>query len=124
MYIALTALFIGAVVIASAKFVSSFARMLLIAGGLSIGYGLLQTIGADPIKWVNQYSPVIGFLGNPNFQSAFMGITAAAGLTLAVFGQMTLSLRLSLFVLVAVAIRIAATSWGPLVSMPDSSVRR
>jgi len=74
-YIALTALFIGAVVIASAKFVSSFARMLLIAGGLSIGYGLLQAVGADPIKWVNQYSPVIGFLGNPNFQSSFVGFS-------------------------------------------------
>ena len=74
-YIALTALFIGAVVIASAKFVGSFARMLLIAGGLSIGYGLLQTIDADPIKWVNQYSPVIGFLGNPNFQSSFVGFS-------------------------------------------------
>jgi len=74
-YIALTALFIGAVVIASAKFVSSFARTLLIAGGLSIGYGLLQTIGADPIKWVNQYSPTIGFLGNPNFQSSFVGFS-------------------------------------------------
>jgi hypothetical protein len=49
--------------------------MLLIAGGLSIGYGLLQAVGADPIKWVNQYSPVIGFLGNPNFQSSFIGFS-------------------------------------------------
>jgi hypothetical protein len=49
--------------------------MLLIAGGLSIGYGLLQAVGADPIKWVNQYSPVIGFLGNPNFQSSFVGFS-------------------------------------------------
>jgi O-antigen ligase len=74
-YIALTALFIGAVVIASTKFVSSFARTLLIAGGLSIGYGFLQLAGADPFKWVNQYSPVIGFLGNPNFQSSFVGFS-------------------------------------------------
>ena len=74
-YIALTALFIGAVVIASTKFVNSFARTLLIAGGLSIGYGLLQVAGADPFKWVNQYSPVIGFLGNPNFQSSFVGFS-------------------------------------------------
>ena len=74
-YIALAALLLGAAVIGSAKFVSSFARTLLIAGGLSIGYGLLQTIGADPIKWVNQYSPVIGFLGNPNFQSSFVGFS-------------------------------------------------
>jgi O-antigen ligase len=74
-YIALTALFVGAVVIASDKFVSRFAQMLLIAGGLSIGYGLLQAMGADPIKWVNQYSPIIGFLGNPNFQSSFVGFS-------------------------------------------------
>ena len=74
-YVALAFLMLGAVVVASAKYVSTFARYLLIAGGLSIGYGLLQAIGADPIKWVNQYSPVIGFLGNPNFQSSFVGFS-------------------------------------------------
>ena len=74
-YIALVALFLGAAVVASTKIVNSFARVLLIAGGLSIGYGLLQAIGADPIKWTNQYSPVIGFLGNPNFQSSFVGFS-------------------------------------------------
>ena len=74
-YVALASLLLGAVVIASAGFMNSFARILLITGGLSIGYGLLQTIGTDPIKWVNQYSPVIGFLGNPNFQSSFVGFS-------------------------------------------------
>ena len=74
-YVALASLLLGAVVVASAKYVSTFTRFLLITGGLSIGYGLLQVIGADPIKWVNQYSPVIGFLGNPNFQSSFIGFS-------------------------------------------------
>ena len=74
-YVALASLLLGAVVVASAKYVSVFTRFLLIAGGLSIGYGLLQAIDADPIKWVNQYSPVIGFLGNPNFQSSFVGFS-------------------------------------------------
>jgi O-antigen ligase len=74
-YIALVALFLSAVVVATTKFVNSFARVLLIAGGLSIGYGFLQAIGADPIKWVNQYSPVIGFLGNPNFESSVVGFS-------------------------------------------------
>ena len=74
-YVALASLMLGAVVVASAKYVSVFTRFLLIAGGLSIGYGLLQAIDADPIKWVNQYSPVIGFLGNPNFQSSFVGFS-------------------------------------------------
>ena len=74
-YVALASLMLGAVVVASANYVSTFTRFLLIAGGLSIGYGLLQVIDADPIKWVNQYSPVIGFLGNPNFQSSFVGFS-------------------------------------------------
>jgi O-antigen ligase len=74
-YVTLASLMLGAVVVASASYVSTFTRFLLIAGGLSIGYGLLQAIGADPIKWVNQYSPVIGFLGNPNFQSSFVGFS-------------------------------------------------
>ena len=74
-YIALASLMLGAVFVSSAKYVSTFSRFLLMAGGLSIGYGLLQAIGPDPIKWVNQYSPVIGFLGNPNFQSSFVGFS-------------------------------------------------
>jgi hypothetical protein len=66
---------LGALVVASANYILTFSRFLLMAGGLSIGYGSLQAIGADPIKWVNQYSPVIGFLGNPNFQSSFVGFS-------------------------------------------------
>jgi len=93
-YVALTALFVGAVLIASAKFVSGFARKLLIAGGLSVGYGLLQTIGADPIKWVNQYSPVIGFLGNPNFQSSFVGFSGIVAFAFVCAQGMKSSLRM------------------------------
>ena len=93
-YIALAALLLGAAVIASAKFVSSFARTLLIAGGLSIGYGLLQTIGADPIKWVNQYSPVIGFLGNPNFQSSFVGFSGVLAFGFICAKSIRISMRL------------------------------
>ena len=106
-YFALTALFIGAVVIASTKFISSFARTLLIAGGLSIGYGFLQIMGADPFKWVNQYSPVIGFLGNPNFQSSFVGFSGvlafafiiASGLKLTARSAYAVYLILAIFVI-------------------------
>ena len=37
-------------------------------------YGLMQYTGNDFIKWVNQYNPIIGTLGNPNFAAAFMAI--------------------------------------------------
>jgi O-antigen ligase len=97
-YIALTALFVGAVLIASDKFVSRFAQMLLIAGGLSIGYGLLQAIGADPIKWVNQYSPIIGFLGNPNFQSSFVGFSGILAFGYLCSKELKISWRIGYYV--------------------------
>ena len=74
-YVSLAALLLGAAVVASTKFVNSFALSLLIAGALSIAYGMIQVVDIDPIEWVNQYSPVIGFLGNPNFESSFVGFS-------------------------------------------------
>jgi O-antigen ligase len=111
-YIALTALFMSAVVIASTKFINSFARMLLIAGGLSIGYGLLQVASADPFKWVNQYSPVIGFLGNPNFQSSFVGFSGvlAFGFIFAQGTKSTLRLGYAAYFLLAIFVIIKTDS--------------
>jgi O-antigen ligase len=93
-YVALAALLLGAAVVASSQFLNRFSRTLLIAGGLSIGYGFLQAIGADPIKWVNQYSPVIGFLGNPNFQSSFIGFSGVLAFAFILTNGLKNSLRL------------------------------
>jgi len=35
-------------------------------------YGFLQNFGYDFVAWSNQYSPVIGTLGNPNFMGAIL----------------------------------------------------
>ena len=45
--------------------------------GFQISYGLLQWAGMDPYSWKNLYNPIIGTLGNPNFSSAFYGISAS-----------------------------------------------
>lgn len=73
-YVALTALLVVAVISSSAAVLKQLVRFLLTAGLASIVYGLFQSLDMDPVKWVNQYSPVIGFLGNPNFQSSFVGL--------------------------------------------------
>jgi O-antigen ligase len=107
-YVSLAALLLGAAVVASTKFVNSFARALLIAGALSIAYGLLQAVDADPIEWVNQYSPVIGFLGNPNFESSFVGFSGvlafgfiiAQGLNAALRSAYVAYLVLAVFVII------------------------
>jgi len=54
-------------------------------GSLSIFYiiyGLMQYTGNDVIKWVNQYNPIIGTLGNPNFAAAFMAMLGVVCLSL------------------------------------------
>jgi O-antigen ligase len=77
-YVSLTLLFLGASVVSSKSVVKKFANTLLLGGFLSIIYGFFQAKGIDPFDWTNPYSPVIGFLGNPNFQSSFVGFSGIA----------------------------------------------
>lgn len=54
--------------------IRKFVKACLIVGSVSIFYGVLQIYGIDPFPWQEIYSPVIGFLGNPNFQSSLIGV--------------------------------------------------
>ena len=83
-YVALAVVLLGAVQASSKEILKLAVKVLAIVGALSIGYGFVQAAGVDPFGWTNPYSPVFGFFGNPNFQAAFMGFSAAA---LAVFGM-------------------------------------
>jgi O-antigen ligase len=73
-YLAFSILFVVAMAASSAVFLSRFLMAALVVGVASLGYGLIQALGGDPFDWVNPYSPVFGFLGNPNFQSSLLGI--------------------------------------------------
>ncbi len=85
-YIALALLLIAAAVSASSFALRRFMWSLLVAGLISIIYGIIQAFKLDPISWVNQYTPVIGFLGNPNFQSSFIGFSGVMVFAL-LFGE-------------------------------------
>jgi O-antigen ligase len=74
-YVALASLLMVAAVSASTFALRRFMWSLIAAGSISFVYGIIQALKLDPIKWVNQYTPVIGFLGNPNFQSSFVGFS-------------------------------------------------
>jgi O-antigen ligase len=82
-YLAFSFIFVGSVIAANAILLKRFVLVSLIAGSASLLYGIIQAIGADPFKWVNPYSPVLGFLGNPNFQSSLLGVLGSM-----VFGQL------------------------------------
>ena len=81
-YFALAIILLGALRASSKYLLLLVVQVLAVSGSLSIAYGFVQVAGGDPIGWTNPYSPVFGFFGNPNFQAAFMGFSAAS---LAVF---------------------------------------
>jgi hypothetical protein len=104
-YLALGFLLFACATTASVLVLRKFLFSLLSVGGFLGLYGLGQSRGIDFFDYVNAFgSNVFGTFGNPNFQSAFMGITAAAALSFAVFGQMKLSHRIGLSALVIIAI--------------------
>ena len=73
-YLAFSFLFAGSIVASRSELFKPFVVVAFVVGSASIAYGVIQSLGADPIDWVNTYSPVFGFLGNPNFQSSLLGI--------------------------------------------------
>ena len=75
-YFSLCALLVAGVIASDASNLKLISWSLIGTGLLSTIYGLLQGIDADPFNWVGQYNPVFGFLGNPNFQSSFLGFNA------------------------------------------------
>lgn len=99
-YIALAALLVVAAQIANAGTLKRISHYLLLAGLFSLIYGVIQVLNLDPFKWANQYTPVIGFLGNPNFQSSFLGFSGVMAFALLIGSGKTLFIRIGLFVFI------------------------
>ena len=103
-YFALIALMISGVVASSERLSRKLVLMLLGAGILSGLYGVLQSFGGDPFDWINPYSPVFGFFGNPNFQASFMGMAAVVAVAMGLESNAKLQSRIGLLFFVALAL--------------------
>ena len=81
--------------------------------GFQIVYGLVQWAELDPYSWKNLYNPIIGTLGNPNFSSAFYGISASLILPLIFSKDLSSQFRIYLAVSYPLlfALTIASDSW-------------
>jgi O-antigen ligase len=77
-YVALAILAIAASMSFDIAHLSQFRNGLLVVGALLTFYGVLQTTGNDPFTWVLVYGPIMGTLGNPDFMSAAIGVSAIA----------------------------------------------
>lgn len=92
-YLAFSILFVVAMVASTKAFLNRFLIASLVVGVASLGYGVIQALGGDPFEWVNPYSPVFGFLGNPNFQSSFLGILGAIVFTQLLTGTLKMKIK-------------------------------
>jgi O-antigen ligase len=92
-YLALSILFVLAIAASSKAFLNRFLVASLIVGFASLGYGVIQALGGDPFDWVNPYSPVFGFLGNPNFHSSLLGILGSVVFTQLLSGTVKIQIK-------------------------------
>ena len=109
-YFALICLAIGASLIAKTSYIEKVVYALLGTGLLTVGYGFLQTTGNDPVKWNNPYNSMLGFLGNPNFSSSFLGITSVAAVALGLKVNARIYLRISSVIYILLALYLIIKS--------------
>jgi O-antigen ligase len=124
-YFAFSILFVVTLVASSNMFLNRFLITALIVGVASLSYGVIQAVGADPFDWVNQYSPVFGFLGNPNFQSSLLGILGAVVFTQLLSGSVKTQFKGAYLVYLLVTvyvIRETASQQGFLVLLIGSAI--
>lgn len=78
--------------------ISLFKKIFLLAATLGLilaVYGIFQELGKEPFPYVNVYeSNVFGTFGNPNFQSAFLGVIAVLAFSTLAAGKIKNSLKL------------------------------
>ena len=93
---------------------------LILTGLISSIYGILQFYKLDPSGFVGLYRPTIGFLGNPDFFSAFQGLALIATLA-TLFSQGTSILKrfllMSISAISLISLYLAGAKQGFLVAL-------
>lgn len=99
-YFFLTVLLLSSMFLGTQQFVRSLTHLFVGTGSLLTIYGLVQSQGFDLYKFDNLYGTnVFSTLGNPNFHSALMGITASVLFFYGIFGLLKISARALLFLI-------------------------
>ena len=77
-YLAFALILFSSSVVSDETFLGKFQKMFMILGLTLTSYGLIQHLGYEPFPYISAYeNSVIGTFGNPNFQSAFLGIVGS-----------------------------------------------
>lgn len=98
-YIAFIIFMFGAFIASTPSYTNLILKILIGIGFLTSIYGFIQFFGFDPLLTVNLYNPIKGFFGNPNFQSAFLGITSIAVAAFILSSSVNFKIRVLLLLL-------------------------
>jgi O-antigen ligase len=110
-YLSFSIILFAASLLASNAFLKSYLSVLIVTGLLLLIYGVIQHIGLEPFPYINAYeNNVFGTFGNPNFQSAFMGIFGS------LLFALTLNQKNSLRVRLAFALMTCAAVFGVFIT--------
>jgi O-antigen ligase len=94
-YVSLIILMYASSLISSTEFMCTFRNVLFAIGVFLFIYGCFQFAGLEPFPYVNVYANnVFGTFGNPNFQSAFMGIVGATAIVSLFDGELRTQMRI------------------------------
>ncbi len=106
-YFALTGLLLAAIISSTQFTLTRISWFLIFTGLLSTLYGIMQSLGTDPFKWGgNLYSPVFGFLGNPDFQSSFIAFSAVMAVAMFFNNGIKKSIKVLLLVYLVAAVYV------------------
>lgn len=116
-YLSLVIIALAAMMSFSAENLKAFRNIFLSLGAVLSAYGFLQSTGHDPAHFYSVFSPVIGTLGNPDFMSGTLGVSAIASLwAILTFEKILQRIGvLALFILEVFVIKKTASSQGFLV---------
>ena len=92
--ISLAIFMIVGILLASENLLGNLVSTLMAVTLLSAIYGAIQYWNIDPLVWDSNYGKIFGFLGNPNFQSAMLGLGAIAGAGLLLIGSQSVKWKL------------------------------
>ena len=103
-YLALVFILFAVTIATDSNLVRRLSLTLLTTGGLSAAYGILQIINHDPVKWNNPYSPMISFLGNPDFASSFLAFSSATAIAFLFSSRITIRVKLVMSILILISV--------------------
>ncbi len=102
-YLFLAIILLGVSCVSGLEVIRRFTIAFLIAGITNVIYCLWVLLFGDFIPWNNPYGAILGFFGNPNFISSFLGMLISGSAALFVSNQIDFKYRISLLLLSIVA---------------------